>query len=480
MCLEEVTMFFEKLLYAIAKNESLLCVGLDPRPETFPPELQKAGDPIFEFNRQVIDVTEDLVCAYKLNYAFYEAQGMAGLSALHRTMDYIPSHLPMILDFKSGDIGSTAKAYARAAFQVWGADAVTINPYVGWDALEPFCTHKGRGVFVLCHTSNPSAGELQEVWSGGRPLYHRVARLAQEKWNVYGNVGLVVGATYPQAVAEARALAPDLWFLLPGVGAQGGDLEAALAAGLRADGQGVIVAVSRGVAQAVDPRAAAQRFRERINQCREALAGRPRQRSQTANGDPTFIIRLADAGGIRVGDFVLHSGQRSPIYIDLRILPSHPFLLDEVAAIYARLLSRLTFERIAAIPYAALPIGTAVALRTGMPLIYPRREVKAHGTARPIEGFFNPGDRAVVLDDLVTTGASKLEAVNLLREAGLEVQDIVVLIDRSRGAAAELAQEGLRLHAAYTLEEIIRILVEHERMGGEEAERVRRWMEEAA
>ena len=151
-----------------------------------------------------------------------------------------------------------------------------------------------------------------------------------------------------------------------------------------------------------------------------------------------------------------------------------------MAAVYARLLARLTFERIAAIPYAALPIGTAVALRTGMPLIYPRREVKAHGTARPIEGFFQPGDRAVVLDDLVTTGASKLEAVDLLREAGLAVQDIVVLIDRSRGAVEELAREGLRLHAAYTLEEIVRILVEHERMGGEEAERVRRWMEEGA
>ena len=470
-------MFFEKLMYAIAKNGSLLCVGMDPRPETFPVEIQKAGDPIFEFNRQVIDATQDLVCAYKLNYAFYEAQGMAGLSALHRTMDYIPSHLPMILDFKSGDIGSTAKAYARAAFQVWGADAVTINPYVGWDALAPFCSHKGRGVFVLCHTSNPSAGEIQEAWSGGRPLYHRVARLAQEKWNVYGNVGLVVGATYPEAVREARRLAPDLWFLLPGVGAQGGDLEAALSAGLRADGQGVLITVSRGVAQAVDPRAAAQRLRDRIQACRESLAGRPAVPRPTG-GDPALILKLADAGAIRVGDFLLHSGRRSPIYVDLRILVSHPPLLDEVAAAYARLLVGLRFDRLAAIPYAALPIGTAVSLRIGVPLIYPRREVKDYGTARAIEGNFQKGDRAVVLDDLITTGASKLEAVNRLREAGLEVEDIVVLLDRSKNAQAELAESGLRLRAAYTLPQVLQILVENERISGEVHQRVVRWMEE--
>jgi len=472
-------MFFEKLMYAIARNESLLCVGLDPRPETFPPEIQQAGDPIFEFNRQVIDATQDLVCAYKLNYAFYEAQGMAGLSALHRTMDYIPPHLPMILDFKSGDIGSTAKAYARAAFQVWGADAVTINPYVGWDALAPFCMHKGRGVFVLCHTSNPSAGEVQEVWASGRPLYHRVARLAQSKWNVYGNVGLVVGATYPEAVAEARDLAPDLWFLLPGVGAQGGDLEGALSAGLREDGQGVLITVSRGVTQAVDPRAAALRLRDRINECRRSLDQRAAA-ARRAQADPGLILKLADVGAIRVGDFVLHSGKHSPIYIDLRVLASHPALLDEVAAVYARLLARLTFDRLAAIPYAALPIGTAVSLRTGMPLIYPRREVKDYGTARPIEGYFVKGERAVVLDDLVTTGASKLEAVNVLRDAGLEVSDIVVLIDRSQGAREELGEADLQLHAAYTLAEIIQVLAENERIDGEEYQRVVRWMEEAA
>ncbi|NLE76931.1 MAG: orotidine-5'-phosphate decarboxylase [Chloroflexi bacterium] len=469
-------MFFEKLMYAMAKNRSLLCVGLDPRPETFPPEIQREGDPIFVFNRQIIDATQDLVCAYKLNYAFYEAQGMGGLGALHRTMDYIPSHLPMILDFKSGDIGSTAKAYARAAFEVWGADAVTINPYVGWNALEPFCTHKGRGVFVLCHTSNRSAGELQEVWSGGKPLYHRVAQLAQNRWNVYGNVGLVVGATYPKAVAQARALAPDLWFLLPGVGAQGGDLEAAFSAGLRQDGAGVLLTVSRGVSQAVDPREAALKLRDRLNVCREqALSQRPA--SEVSRRDPGLIVRLAEAGCIRFGDFLLHSGKRSPFYIDLRLLASYPFLLDEVATLYANLLEGLTFDRVAAVPYAALPIGTAVALRTGMPLIYPRREAKGYGTARTIEGAFNRGDRAVLLDDLVTTGASKLEAVDVLREAGLQVSDIVVLLDRSKGAKAELAQAGYQLHAAYTMNEALQALSDSGKISAEEHGQVLRWLE---
>jgi uridine monophosphate synthetase len=416
-----------------------------------------AGDDLFGFNRRIIDVTRDLVCAYKPNFAFYESAGPAGLDALRRTVDYIHSRasVPLILDAKRNDIGSTAAAYARAAFEVWGADALTINPYLGGDSVAPFTSYADRGVFLLCHTSNPGATDLQTLPCPSRPLYELVAEKAAD-WGT----GLVVGATYPEALARVRRLAPDAWILLPGVGAQGGDLEAALAAGRRGDGLGVVVNSSRGIIYAADPRQAAMDLRQRINAAR-ALP-------PTTDLDPRACLTfaLADIGAIQFGEFTLASGQTSPLYIDLRLLASHPGTLRQVAWAYAHLIRReLGLEslsaaaRLAAIPYAALPIGTAVALELELPLIYPRKETKAHGTARQIEGQFQPGDRVVVLDDLITTGGSKLAAIAPLEAAGLEVQDVVVLIDREQGGREELEDAGYRLHAVLRLGEMLDFLV---------------------
>jgi orotidine 5'-phosphate decarboxylase subfamily 2 len=220
--------FFGFLEHTIEKNDSLLCVGLDPRPERI-----SDGD-VLAFNRRIVDATCDLACVYKPNVAFYEALGVEGLIALKATIDYIhATGLPVILDAKRGDIGSTAQAYAQAAFDVWGVDAITVNPYLGGDALEPFIARQDKGVFVLCHTSNPGAQDLQNLEVAGRPLYQHVAELAR-RWNQHGNVGLVIGATFPEEIVTIRAEAPDTWFLVPGVGAQGGDLEAAVSAGLNA------------------------------------------------------------------------------------------------------------------------------------------------------------------------------------------------------------------------------------------------------
>lgn len=459
---------FDRLAEAARRNESLLCVGLDPRPERLPP-----GEDLFDFNRRVVDATGDLACAFKPNFAFYEAAGPAGLEALRRTVAYVHEQagVPVILDAKRGDIGSTAEAYARAAFEVWGADALTVNPYLGGDSVAPFTAYAGRGVFLLCHTSNPGATDLQTLPTGGRPLYEVVA----EKAAAWGT-GLVVGATYPAALARARALAPEAWILLPGVGAQGGDLEAALAAGLRADGLGVVVNSSRGIIYAGDPRQAALDLRARIQAARTgAAAGIPDPRAQLA-------LALADIGAVQFGEFTLASGKRSPLYIDLRLLASHPRVLRQVGHAYAELLRRElaiggagdqgSGVRLAAIPYAAMAIGTAVALETGLPMIYPRKEAKDYGRARAIEGQFEAGERAVVLDDLITTGGSKLTAIEPLEAAGLEVRDVVVLIDREQGGRQDLAAAGYRLHAVLGLREMLDMLVEAGRIGVEQRDEV--------
>ncbi len=259
--------FFDRLAEACRRHDSLLCVGLDPPLEGIPDARLVAH------NRKIIDATADLACCFKPNIAFYEARGIPGMKALAETMNLVRAKgLPVILDAKRGDISSTAAAYAKAAFERWNADAVTLSPFLGRDSVEPFTAYADRGVFLLCHTSNPGARDLQELETGGMPLYQLIAALASS-WNRSGNVGLVVSATYPEEVARVRQAVRDLWFLLPGVGAQGGDLATCLEAGLRPDGLGVVVNVSRAIYQAADPRAAALDYRDRINAIRRAARG---------------------------------------------------------------------------------------------------------------------------------------------------------------------------------------------------------------
>ena len=217
--------FVSRLRRAIRSRESLLCLGLDPDPERLP-----VGD-VVAFNRAIVEATSDLVCAYKPNFAFYEQLGRAGWVALEATIAAIPLDVVVIGDAKRGDIGHTAAAYARACFERLGCHAVTVNPYLGHDSIEPFLAYGDRGVFLLCRTSNPGGADFQSlpVAEDGRqrPLYEIVAERAV-RWNERGNLGLVVGATYPAELARVRAIAPDLPLLIPGVGAQGGDLAAVI------------------------------------------------------------------------------------------------------------------------------------------------------------------------------------------------------------------------------------------------------------
>jgi len=268
--------FAQLLAAASARNDSLVCVGLDPEPERFPAGLGTRAAAIFEFNQAIIDATADLVCAYKPQFAHYAACGAE--RELERTIAYLHQQhpaIPVLLDVKRGDVGNTAQRYAIEAFERYGADAATVNPYLGFDSIEPFLNYADRGVFVLCRTSNPGARELQDLDCGGRPLYQVVAEMVARRWNSRGNCGLVVGATYPGELAQVRAIAPQLPFLVPGVGAQGGDVEQVLANGQTAQGGGLLISSSRAIlyaSQGADfataARAATQSLRESVNRRR--------------------------------------------------------------------------------------------------------------------------------------------------------------------------------------------------------------------
>jgi len=240
--------FLQRLDAAMTSTQSLVCVGLDPEIEKFPAHIRQRPQAILEFNCAIIDATADLACAYKPQIAHYAAVGAE--EQLLETIRYIRQRAPgiqVILDSKRGDIGSTAEKYAREAFERYGADAVTINPYLGRDSAEPFLEYADKGVFVLCRTSNSGARELQDLDVGGRKLYQLVAEKVSKEWNSRGNCLLVVGATYPDELADIRRITGDMTFLVPGIGAQGGDIEKAVRNGRRADGLGLVINSSRGI-----------------------------------------------------------------------------------------------------------------------------------------------------------------------------------------------------------------------------------------
>ena len=266
------TTFRDKLIEVSRRNQSLLCVGLDPDPSLL------RGTPVVTFLQAIIEATQDIVCAYKPNLAFFEAMGTGGMLTLMEALRGVPVHVPVIADAKRSDIASTSRFYARALFEEYDFDAATVNPYLGGDSVEPFLEYGDKGVFVLCRTSNPGAEDIQNLrLSDGRPLFEAVAELAN-RWNTQGNVGLVVGATWPAELERIRALCPELPILLPGVGAQGADLGSAMGAGLDAEGGGVIISSSRQVlyASSGDDFAEAARkvalgLRDEMNRQRDAL-----------------------------------------------------------------------------------------------------------------------------------------------------------------------------------------------------------------
>ena len=271
--------FIDKLTRIQRKNDSLLCIGLDPDVRKLPRALARSKNPQLEFNRRIIEATSDLVCAYKLNIAFYESTGERGYRTVHETLKCIPKGIITIGDGKRGDIGSTAEHQAMLLLGDWKFDATTVSPYMGKDSVDPFLQRPEQGVFILAATSNDGSADFQHLRSGGRPLYEHVALKAKE-WNTRKNIGLVVGATRPAELRRIRALVPEMPFLIPGIGAQKGDLRSTIRYGCDKRGERAVINVGRsilfasgGADFAEAARAAAIAAREEMNSLRDKLFG---------------------------------------------------------------------------------------------------------------------------------------------------------------------------------------------------------------
>lgn len=265
--------FSDKLSQIQEKNNSLLCIGLDTEIEKLPQSIKITNEPLFNFNKTIIDATFDLVCAYKPNSAFYEAEGLEGIKQLQKTISYIQEKYPgisIILDAKRADIGNTAKMYAKMAFEFFKADALTVNPYLGIDSLEPYLTYQDKFIFVLVRTSNPGAKDFQDYIIGQEKLYQKIAVKLKSLMND-SQIGIVVGATYPEELKELRKLLPDTIFLIPGLGSQGGEAEKTVKYGINSHGTGGVINVSRAILYASDKDDFGQRAREEAGKFRDLI-----------------------------------------------------------------------------------------------------------------------------------------------------------------------------------------------------------------
>ena len=497
-------LFFDRIDAIVREKGSSLCVGLDPY-FSLETRRQKGDDACLrdalEANRRIIEATAAYAACYKPNMAFYEAFGSAGIDLLKKTLEAIPREIPVLIDAKRGDIDSTAQAYADAVFGELGADAVTLSPYMGIDSVKPFLAWPEKGVFVLCKTSNPSSKQFQELDAGGEALYVRVAKECSS-WS--NSVGLVVAGNDYDALAKVRAASPRSWFLAPGVGAQGGAADLAVRAGARDDGLGLLVVAARSIANAADPGEAARALRDTIVQAQTTFTASARRPSHTNASDAShgpisistagshavqtlqgpeadlkieLAKALVDTGCFRLGDFVLKSGIHSPFYIDLRRLISKPEALELAAKAYASLALPLRFDRVAGIPAAGLPLATAACLAMQKPMIWPRMPVKEHGTGNRVEGDFHSGERILLLDDLITTGESKKEAVTILRSEGLIIEDLIVLIERGKQGRPDMDSIGVRLHAFLHVTELFVYCKDCGIIDVEQANRLRRFVE---
>lgn len=460
-----------------------VCVGLDSEYGKIPDvvkEGKSVGQAIVSFNKAIVDQTHDLVCAYKVNSAFYEAEGVAGIGALTETIGYIKKtypDIPVILDAKRADIGNTNNGYVKFTFDTLGADAITVHPYLGKEALAPFLHRKDKGVIVLVRTSNPGAGEFQDAMVNGMPLYEYVARRVVD-WNVNGNVAVVAGATFPEELARIRNIVGTLPILIPGIGTQGGDVEKAVQAGRDGKNQGMIINSSRGIIFASDGPNFAHAARQATLKLHEMISDSRNHVSSEAKVHPEgltehqekLLLSLFDIGAIKFGDFRLKLHETypdaplSPLYIDLRMIRRFPDTKKVAVEAYRELVAPLQFDLLADIPTAATPIVASLSDMLHVGMITPRTDAKSHGSGAKIDGV-TPSDKgktAVLIDDLVTHADSKLEAAAILQNNGFTVRDIVVLIDRQQGGKEQLEAKGLQLRAACTISQMFAF---YERIG---------------
>jgi uridine monophosphate synthetase len=468
--------FFEKLDRAIARNQSLLVAALDPNPEIMPPNYRADRDlkKMWDWLQSVIAETSDLVCAYKPTLGFYEALGIEGFQLLSQVLAAVPKEIPVILDAKHGDL-NTSTVFARTIFEGWQVDAVTLNPYVGQDHVAPFLVYSDKGVFILCHTANPGAVALQEYPTPDSPFYLQVVREAKT-WGSPEQLFLEVGTADAEVLTKIRSLAPERIILMRSIWGEGDRLKQLLTAGLNNNDAGLLIPVPQGLFLEDNLAENIEALREEINQAKSQII--PANSSCDLwiadvcllNKHPhqDLILQLYDIDCLLFGNYTQASGATFSYYIDLRRIISNPQIFHQVLNAYTEILKNLTFDRIAGIPYGSLPTATGLSLSLHHPMIYPRKEVKAHGTRRLIEGNFNPGEKVVIIDDILITGKSAMEGAEKLKSVGLKVEDIVVFIDHEEGVKDRLKANGYQAHSVLTISEITETLYEAGRINEEQ------------
>ncbi|QNI71005.1 bifunctional orotidine-5'-phosphate decarboxylase/orotate phosphoribosyltransferase [Cyanobium sp. NS01] len=492
--------FFIRLTDAIAARQSLLVTGLDPNPEMLQSWVGRRGMSARSFLSQarhwikaVVEATAPHVCAYKPSLGFYQALGPVGLELLLEVRDLVPRELPLIIDSKHGDLNSSS-VLAQYLFKELAADAVTLSPLAGQDIAAPFLLYPDKAVVITCHSSNQAARLIQHYPSEEQPLYLRIVRECM-LWATPEQLLLEIGTSDAAVLARVRQEAPGRFLILRSLWGVEENLEAMLAAGLSAAGDGLLLPLPQNLLVEDDISERAEALKLQINATRNQWLEQRAQavqdrcelwlpaapplrtaapRNGTLQASPpgpnpadaadldALIVELFDIGCLLFGDYVQASGAVFNYYIDLRQIISDPNLFHRVLHAYAGRMEELAFDRIAGIPYGSLPTATGLSLLLHKPLIYPRKEVKAHGARRLIEGDFEEGDLVVVVDDILITGNSVLAGIAKLESSGLQVQDVVVFIDHGgdhdRRAKQRLAAAGYNCHAVLGIDTITAVL----------------------
>jgi len=477
--------FLDKLDRAIAQNNSLLITGLDPNPELLPEHFFSSAldqdtliiQALQKWLQEIVAQTADLVCAYKPTLGFYDALGSAGAELLQNVLQVIPPHIPVILDAKHSDL-NTSTVIAHTVFADWQVDAITLSAYPGQDLIAPFLIYPNKAAFVLCCTSNPSSFKLQSYPDAESPFYLHIIQEAQT-WGTTDQIALEVGTTQPDVLAKVRAIAPERLILVRSIWQESVDLVQMVSAGLNKSGEGLLIPMPQDWLARKDLTKRGRELRSQINQIREQQVLDPASCEVWVSNvcvleqhpHQDLILQLYDVGCILFGEFVQASGAVFPYYIDLRKIISNPQLFQQVLNAYAEILNTLTFDRIAGIPYGSLPTATGLALQLNHPMIFPRKEVKAHGTRRMVEGHFEPGETVVVVDDILISGSSAMEGAAKLQSVGLEVRDIVVFLDHEQGVKNRLKTNGYNGYSVLTISEVIGTLHQAGRISDADRER---------
>ena len=485
--------FFVQLTEAIAERQSLLMTGLDPNPEMLQSWALRHGMGNRSFLSQarhwikaVVEATSPHVCAIKASLGFYQALGPLGLELLLEVRDLVPRDLPLIIDAKHGDLNSST-ALAHYLFKDLGVDAVTLSPLAGQDIAAPFLLYGDKAVVITCRSSNPAAKRIQYHPSEADPLFLQIVRESQ-LWGTPDQLLLEVGTSDPAVLAQVRQAAPERVLMLRSIWSEEERLDGLLEAGLNQAADGLLLPLPQNLLVEDDLSEQAESLKGLINRRRQRwLENQPTDANtscdvwlaspteQPSNQDPLadLILDLFDIGCLLFGEYVQASGAVFNYYIDLRQIISDPNLFHRVLHGYSGLLEQLHFDRIAGIPYGSLPTATGLSLALHKPLIYPRKEVKAHGARRLIEGDFSEGDQVVVVDDILITGGSVLEGIAKLESSGLVVKDVVVFIDhggqRDRRARQRLEDQGYRVHAVLDIPRITQELLQAGRLSEEQA-----------